>query len=1278
MSASDPQAEFDFSEFRTEVSEEHVEAVIEAIDASIQRLREQIDDEPVQRMIEAGAGNYILRSDFTRDRYDPEPVTQRRVIEPLLDVLGYQGYGSEAGDFSEERGEQADYAVSLREIPEVDSTRLLIEAEPINKSLRARGHGLNQVESWLEQRQFESDYGFATDGIRWTFVRYDPDSYSHDIIANVDLQPVFARLIDNARGAERPAVEAISDDERALVEEYIRSFGWENFTSIIGDAPAIIKEKAEEITDEFYDDYIRIVFGVTEGTEERRAASLIGEGIIAPERADGDDVRLFAVELMNRLVFVKFLEDSRLVRPDLLDVLHETYEDGMYPQTFYRTFLDPLFYDVFNQKPEDRPSGVTDIDVFEDIPYLNGGLFRPELNGTSDLDEREFDVRDSVLLSIIDLFEQYDFSADGGPTDIDPSVLGSVFEKTINYLTTDPGDQNADLGAYYTPKEITRFSAEETVRPALYDRFRDYLLEEHGWREADVEDYDTLYELIDGLPGSNRLINSLLEEVDQFYVVDPGMGSGHFLTSVVEEIVRIRRSLYEQQESYPSRHRLKTTTVQNNIYGVDIMEPAVEIGKLRLWLSIISELREEDLADLDVEEIALPNITFNVRQGNSLIGYVGFPEETEEGNATFERWSEDSVRSRYEDVIDEIEAYEEASAFPERAETHRRRAEQLLNEYRTELDDDILADFRGVVDGVTEEDLAEVSPFHWVLEFAEVYAQGGFDVVIGNPPWNRVKPSRDEFFSRYDPTFTGLRMEAKEEREEELLDEPSITEAWEQYQHEIEIQADYFRDGGVFTMQSAKIDGNTQSSERDLSALFFERVFDLARDDGYISQVLPGRIFHGAPTKALREHLLDHTTVSSLISFENRGIFDDIHFQYNFGVLTLRNSGQTDTIPGIFQQNDLSILERREDWIDIPREVMRSYAPLSLLFPRIQAEEDLDVLATAVEFPPIGDDDRSWYAHPFYPLHKTADKERFFEDPEGCDYPILTGRNFYSFCHNNQFHPDLEPPFQWSVSEESNPDRSAKLRIREKKVRHLKRALYDQFNGSGSMKSYVNDLLKERRGRELSVEDVRLPSTVYRIGFRRIARGSDERSMISAVVPPGPVCDYSFYVIEPFEIQATEDDLEDFPLHSVYEPIFSDRELFVALGLVNSIPFDFMIRRKIDNSIPIYSFKETQVPDLTQGDDWFEYIWRRAARLNCYGEEFAAMRERLGGLDPATDPDEREEVQAELDAAAFHAYGLDQEQTQFILDDFHRVRDPRRMTEAYFDLVSEKYYQLSD
>ncbi|MFB6176306.1 MAG: type II restriction endonuclease subunit M, partial [Halobaculum sp.] len=197
------------------------------------------------------------------------------------------------------------------------------------------------------------------------------------------------------------------------------------------------------------------------------------------------------------------------------------------------------------------------------------------------------------------------------------------------------------------------------------------------------------------------------------------------------------------------------------------------------------------------------------------------------------------------------------------------------------------------------------------------------------------------------------------------------------------------------------------------------------------------------------------------------------------------------------------------------------------------------------------------------PLDKSADSDRFYDDPDGCDYPILTGRNFFSYSYDPTFIDDLEPPFQWSVDEDVNPERSAKQRIREKKVRSLKQAIYDAFDGTGSQVSFVNELLAEERGAELSAEDVLLPSTEYRLGFRRVARGTDEKSMISAVVPSGPVCDYSFYVVDPFEMNPEEDDLSETPLHGV----FTDDELFAATGLLNSIVFDFLMRTKVETHI---------------------------------------------------------------------------------------------------------------
>jgi hypothetical protein len=1267
--------EFVEQAFETAVSETEEDHLIEVLDKTVSNLREQIDDDTLEEILRKGPGRYVLKSSMTRDGLQPEPFTQQALIEPLLTALGHE-FDTEAGGLSGGRTMVADYTVSLRDHPEIDSTRLLLEAEPINKDLDSRKHGIGQVRDWLSQREFESDFGFATDGLRWAFVRYDPDSYTHNVIEEVDLQPVFLALFENQVGARDPPQEAVFDADRERVTRLLRTFDFDNFVSIAGDARQVIKRKQKEITDEFYEDYIRYVFGiVTEG--ERTTRSLVGDGVVKPEGATEEDARLFAVELMNRLIFIKFLEDKRIVQPDMLATIKETYQNGTYMGSLYDEFLQRLFYDVMNKRPKKRPKTVKNIDLFSDIPYLNSGLFRPTIGEDDNFGEKDFDVRNSVLESIIDLLEGYSFSAGGAPTDLDPSVLGNVFEKTINYITTDDGDKNKERGAYYTPSEITRFCAERTVRPALLDRFQTVLVEECDWPEHEAERFDSVYELVEGLPGHMGTIGPLLDEVDEFRVVDPACGSGHFLTSSLEEIVNIRKALYAQNESYPDEYRLKKTTVLNNIYGVDIMGPAVEIGKLRLWLSIISELEREDVDDLDDDDLALPNIVFNLRQGNSLVGYTGFPETTNNGEYRLGKFSEESVRERYEDIIEEIEKHEQA-VDSETAEKHRREAFRKLQQARTDLIDDIHGQFVAAgIEDITTDRVGSLDPFNWVLEFAEVYADGGFDVVIGNPPWDQVKPRRDEFFVRYEPTFRSLSLNERDELIEDLLEDDDVQQEWDEYQRKSEIQSTFFTDSGSFELQSSVVDGRTRRTANELAALFLERVFQIARDDGYVSLVLPGLIWQGLSTKSLRMHLLDETTIDSLITFENKGIFQNIHDQYKFGVVTFLNNGRTEALRGIGKQRDTEVLQNFEEYaFEIPRSVLEQYSPEGRIFPQVQSKEEVETLDKILRYPHLDDTDQAWFGLPYMELRQSTDSDRLLEDESEAEYPVIGGSNIYQYTHDPTFY-DLESPDLWSVEEETDPETSAKRRIREKKKKVVKNAVFDAFDGTGSKKGFVNGLLEDHRGKPLSIDDVLLDCTEYRMVYRRITNSTNERSLIATVIPPGVVCHDGVYTIQPYTICPDEENLNDENLRSAYERVFTDAELFVCLGFVNSLPFDFLMRTKIDTTIPVYKFEESQVPRLTEGDDWFEYIWTRAARLNCYGEKFEEMRDRLGGIEPATDMNKRRELQVEIDAAAFHAYGLDREQTDFVLSDFYKVNNPRMMDEAYFEMVLEKYDELN-
>jgi hypothetical protein len=150
QSTTPTQREFVAEEFETSVTEETTTQLAREIEEIVRSLRRAIgDDDLIEELLRNPSR--ILREADSVGRSDPEPLTQQIFIEPLFDALNYPTLSLEAGDLSDQRGQQADYAASLNEYADIDSNRLLIEAEPINKRLDQSKHGLGQVKDWLEK-----------------------------------------------------------------------------------------------------------------------------------------------------------------------------------------------------------------------------------------------------------------------------------------------------------------------------------------------------------------------------------------------------------------------------------------------------------------------------------------------------------------------------------------------------------------------------------------------------------------------------------------------------------------------------------------------------------------------------------------------------------------------------------------------------------------------------------------------------------------------------------------------------------------------------------------------------------------------------------------------------------------------------------------------------------------------------------------------------------------------------------------------------------------------
>ena len=432
------------------------------------------------------------------------------------------------------------------------------------------------------------------------------------------------------------------------------------------------------------------------------AVKLIADGI---GQADAEQ---FNQTLFNRLLFVHFVSRKGWLsfngNTDYLNALWQDYQVDAQAGNFYTSRLTTLFFaGLNNPQSQNLSNGVSPLIGM--VPFLNGGLFEE-----TDLDRRATNaVPDGAVAPLIaSLFSRYNFTVtEATPLDtevaVDPEMLGKLFEETVN--------ERHSNGAYYTPRPVVAFMCREAIKGYLAGKDID------GLDDAKIAD------LVDNRnPDAITPMQApaIYEAVKNMKAVDPACGSGAFLLGMLQEIVALNETLFRAGHTPESLYQQKLGIISNNIYGVDKDGLAVSTAMLRLWLSLAVDF------DGDGPPKPLPNLDLKLVVGDAIAGPD--PQQLDLNQEVIKN------SSLQKDIAGYTIAY-----GPDKA-TLKEKVEATKQQLRDSLND-----------------AAPAGAVEWRIDFADVMLNGGFDVVIANPPYVRqeeIGPNKAALVKQYAGTVT--------------------------------------------------------------------------------------------------------------------------------------------------------------------------------------------------------------------------------------------------------------------------------------------------------------------------------------------------------------------------------------------------------------------------------------------------------------------------------------------------------------------------------------------
>lgn len=825
------------------------------------------------------------------------------------------------------------------------------------------------------------------------------------------------------------------------------------------------------------------------------------------------------------------------------------------------------------------------------------------------------------------------------------------------------GNERKTSGSYYTPDSLVQCLLDSALDPVVEDAIK-------GKTGDEAE-----------------------QAILRLKVCDPAVGSGHFLVGAAHRLARhlARVRAQAQGESEPSpllyQHALRDV-IGRCLYGVDVNPMAAELCRVSLWLEALEP--GKPLSFLD----------HHIRVGNSLFGATpaliagGLPDNAFDAIEGDDKkiCSALKKRNRLEregqrDMLHLMVA-EPPAAYSTLADQSRgldevpdatldeikRKAEQfhrlvVSEEYRhaQRIADAWCAAFvwlkhpnmsaepptsdtlhRLRVDGnaLSEPQGREVEClasqyqfFHWQLAFPEVFAAGGFDLVLGNPPWDTLSPDAKEFFAGYNPEVRFRDEKGQKALIADLLAEREIKQKWEQYRRELFGLVHFLKESGRYVLYA---EGNLGKGDFNIYRMFVELALRSVRQGGRCAQLVPEGIYNGANCAAIRAELLTRARWERLLGFENaRGIwFDGIDTRMKFALYTAAVPGVTERLPvrfGIRTLDDLAAAARGET-LGLPVNLIYEFSPDALAVMEFGDQRDIDIAAKMyARWPKFGDESAGPPVREYMrEVDMGNDRDLFTEDPAGL--PLYEGRMVDQYDHRAKgYRSGRGRAAEWVLLEFGQPGKSIQPQWR---------------------------ILRQR------VPDKVVPRLAkYRVGFCDVTSPTNERSLVATLIPPGCVAGDKVPTVS----FAAEDEWA----------------LTVWLAVANSFAMDYIARKKVALKMSYTVLDSLPFPRVGGTDPIAKTLVPLVIRLACCGPEMTAFwnaRAGEGWCEPvsadgsppgAEDPDERFHLRAQIDAiVARDVFGLTKDELACILDTFPIVRrkDEERYGEYLTKRVILEYY----